>query len=146
MTDTRSAAVPRQSTRVPQEPSGWVGWVFFAAVMMVMLGTFHAIQGLVALFQDTYYLVGAEGLVVSVDYTTWGWTHLILGALVVAAGISLLSGRTWARAVGVVMALLSAVVSIGFLAAFPIWSSLMILFAVLVIYAITAHGGELKQV
>src|SRR6185503_1604462 len=60
------------------EPSGWVGWIIFAGAMMIMLGFFHAIAGLVALFKDDYFLVKTSGLVVNVDYTTWGWVHLIL--------------------------------------------------------------------
>jgi hypothetical protein len=145
MTDTRSAAAPRRDTSSVAEPTAWVGWVVFAATMLVMLGTFHAIQGLVALFQDSYYLVGAEGLVVSLDFTTWGWTHLILGVLAVVTGIALLSGATWARALAVVVAFLSAIANVGFLAAYPVWSTLMIALNVVIIYAITVHGGELRR-
>lgn len=47
--------------------------------MMPLLGSFHVIQGVSALFQDEYYLVGANGLTVQLDYTRWGWTHVILG-------------------------------------------------------------------
>ncbi|MBC7550520.1 MAG: hypothetical protein H7269_06410 [Cellulomonas sp.] len=46
---------------------------------MPLLGSFHMIQGVSALFQDEYYLVGANGLAVQLDYTRWGWTHVILG-------------------------------------------------------------------
>jgi hypothetical protein len=145
MTDTRSAAAPRRESSSVAEPTAWVGWVVFAATMLVMLGTFHAIQGLVALFQDDYYLVGAEGLVVSLDFTTWGWTHLILGVLAVVTGIALLSGATWARALAVVVAFLSAIANVGFLAAYPVWSTLMIALNVVIIYAITVHGGELRR-
>jgi hypothetical protein len=145
MTDTRSAAAPRRESSTVAEPTAWVGWVVFAATMLVMLGTFHAIQGLVALFQDSYYLVGAEGLVVSLDFTTWGWTHLILGVLAVVTGIALLSGATWARALAVVVAFLSAIANVGFLAAYPVWSTLMIALNVVIIYAITVHGGELRR-
>jgi hypothetical protein len=145
MTDTRSAAAPRRESSSVAEPTAWVGWVVFAATMLVMLGTFHAIQGLVALFQDSYYLVGAEGLVVSLDFTTWGWAHLILGVLAVVTGIALLSGATWARALAVVVAFLSAIANVGFLAAYPVWSTLMIALNVVIIYAITVHGGELRR-
>ena len=52
--------------------SGWVGWILFAGTMMVLLGSFHAIQGLVALFNDEYFLVAQSGLVVTADFTAWG--------------------------------------------------------------------------
>src|SRR6476620_1789183 len=126
------------------EQTGWVGWIIFAATMMVMLGVFHAIQGLVALFRDEYYLVGKNGLTVHVDYTAWGWVHLILGILVAGAGAGLLAGQMWARIVGVLVCLVSSVVNIAFLAAYPIWSLIMIAVDVLVIWAITVHGREMK--
>ena len=127
------------------DPTGWTGWIVFGSMMMIMLGTFHAIQGLVALFRDEYYLVGKDGLTVKVDFTAWGWTHLILGAIVVATGIAILFGQTWARIVGVVIAMLSAIVNIAFLSAYPIWSTMMVAFDVLVIWALTVHGGEMKN-
>jgi hypothetical protein len=124
--------------------SGWVGWIGFAGVIMMMLGTFHAIQGLVALFNDEYYLVGSSGLVIELDYTAWGWVHLIAGAVLVAAGLGVFGGQVWARAVGVVTAMLSAIVNVAFLAAYPVWSLMMIALSVVLILALTVHGSEVK--
>ena len=125
--------------------SGWYGMVVFAATMMVMLGTFHAIAGLVALFRDDYFLVTRSGLVIDVDYTTWGWVHLLLGILVVAAGAALFAGATWARVVAVAVAMLSALLNLAFLSAYPLWSVIMIAIDVLVIYAVTVHGGPADE-
>lgn len=124
--------------------SGWVGWIAFAGVIMMMLGTFHVIQGLVALFNDEYYLVGSSGLVVSLDYTAWGWVHVIAGAILVAAGLGVFGGQVWARTVGVATAMLSAIVNVAFLAAYPVWSLMMIALAVVLILALTVHGSEVK--
>jgi hypothetical protein len=126
------------------EQTGWVGWIMFAATMMVMLGIFHAIQGLVALFRDEYYLVGKNGLTVHVDYTTWGWVHLILGIVVAGAGAALFVGQMWARIVGILVALLSSVINIAFLASYPVWSTIMIAVDILVIWALSVHGSEMK--
>ena len=128
-----------------EQPSGWVGWITFAAVMMIMLGCFHAIQGLVALFDDQKFLVVNDELIVTVDYTAWGWVHLIGGIIVALAGISLFAGRTWARVVAVIAAMLSAIVNIAFLSAYPIWSATMIALDILIIWAVTVHGGEMKE-
>lgn len=134
------------STRAaPPEPTGWVGLVAFAAFLMIMAGCFHAIAGFVALFKEEYYVVPGADLVVGVDYTTWGWIHVLLGILVVAGGAGLLNGRTWARTLAVVLALVSAVVNFAFFAAYPWWSALIILLDVLVIYALVAHGRELQR-
>jgi len=128
-----------------RDQTAWVGWIVFAAAMMTILGIFHALQGLVALFKDEYFVVSDSGLVLSVDYTAWGWVHLIGGLIIAGAGVALFAGRMWGRIVGVVMAMLSAVVNVGFLAAFPVWSALMILVDVLIIWALTVHGSELKS-
>jgi hypothetical protein len=122
----------------------WVGWIVFAGVMMLVLGMFHAFQGLIALFQQDYYLVAANGLTVHLDYTAWGWTHLVFGIVVVAAGAALLVGQMWARILAVVLAVVSAVVNAGFLAAYPVWSAIMIAVDILVIWALTVHGSEMR--
>lgn len=124
--------------------TGWVGWIVFAALMLVMLGIFHVMQGLVALFRDEVYVVGSDGLVISVDYTSWGWAHVIGGAIAVVVGACLVAGQMWARVVAVVVAMLSAVVNIMFLPAYPVWSMIMIAVDVLVIWAVTVHGHEVK--
>lgn len=143
---TGTTRVPRQRGQVEPPPTGWAGFVVFGALMMILLGSFQAIAGLVALFNETYFVVPNQDLMVSVSYDTWGWVHLIVGVVAVAAGLGLMTGAMWARVTGVVVAMVSAIVNIAFLAAFPVWAITMITLDVLVIYAITAHGRELKQV
>jgi hypothetical protein len=140
---------PQPTTPTPGSPdyvapSAWVGWTAFAGVMMVMIGTFHVFQGLVALFKDEYFLVGNEGLMVSVDFTAWGWTHIIAGLVVALAGFGVFAGKMWARIVGVALAVVSALVNVAFLSAYPIWSMMMIALDVVVILALTVHGSEIK--
>ena len=77
---TRSDSTSADYASGTGEVTGWAGWVGFAGIMLIMLGIFQAIEGFVAIFDNGYYLVRPNGLVVNVDYTAWGWTHLI-GAL-----------------------------------------------------------------
>jgi hypothetical protein len=148
--ETMTATEPRhQSTEppaitTPPEPTSWVGMVVFAGVLLLMEGGFQVIEGLVALFRENYYLVNSQGLLISVDYTAWGWTHLLLGAVAVAAGIGVLAGQTWARVTGIVIAVLSALANMAFLAAYPIWATIVIALDVLVIYALAMHGREIQ--
>ena len=132
----------RDPYRTETERTGWYGWVAFAGVMMCVLGIFHAMMGLVALFEEDYFAVGDSGLMVTVDYSAWGWTHLILGLVVVAAGVALTRGETWARIVAVVVAVVSAVTNLAFMSAYPIWSVIMITVDFLIIFAVTAHGDR----
>lgn len=149
MTETRQTGasqvgMPQQRGQALPEPTGWVGWLFFAGVILILGGVFQAIAGLVAIFNSTYFLVPSTGLVVSVNYTGWGWVHLIFGIVVVLAGFGVLTGQTWARIVGVILAGLSAILHIAFLAAFPVWSTIVIALDVIVIYALIVHGREMR--
>lgn len=145
MTGSRTdAGASRSAYTGESEVTGWTGWIVFAGMMMIMLGSFQAIEGLVALFQDSYYLVRPAGLVVAVDYTAWGWTHLLLGVLIAVSGGGVLTGNIAARTVGVVLALISAVLNLTFIAAYPVWSTIIIAVDVLVIYALTVHGREMR--
>jgi hypothetical protein len=128
-----------------QARTGWVGWLLFAGIMLILVGAFQAIDGLIALFKDELYVVRPNGLVINVDYTAWGWTHLLLGILLIAAGYAVFSGRVWGRTLGVIAAILSAVVNFAFIPAYPVWSLLIITVDILVIYALIAHGGELRK-
>jgi hypothetical protein len=150
MTDTSpssgmGARIPSPSAPAPAETAtGWVGWIVFAAVMMLTVGVLQAVQGLIALFRDEYYLVTRNGLVLTADYTVWGWIHLVLGILVALAGYALFSGRMWARAAGVGLALLSILANFTFMAAYPLWSITLIVVDIFVIYALVVHGRELR--
>lgn len=79
------------------------------------------------------------------SYTGWGWTHLIMGILVIAAGVGVLSGKTWAIFVGVFLAVLSALANITFFSAYPLWAIIAITVDVMIIYALTMHGSELRD-
>ena len=145
MTDTSRGRYSAAEARYDDEPTAWTGWVVFAGVMLIMLGSFQIIQGLVALFDDGFYLVRSNGLVVDVDYNTWGWVHTGIGIIGVLAGLGLLAGNMAARIVGIVIAFLSALVNLAFLSAYPVWSTIMITVDVIVIYAIIVHGREHKK-
>lgn len=145
MTDTGQAAGRSRARYDDDVPTGWVGWVVFAGVMMMMVGGFHALAGFVALFDDGYYVTRPSGLVVNVDYTTWGWWHLIVGVIVFAAGCAVIVGQMWARVVGVVLAVVSTFTNAFFIAAYPLWSIIVITLDVLVIWALVVHGREAKS-
>jgi hypothetical protein len=131
--------------RASRETSGWaVGLILFAAIMMIMVGVFQALQGLIAIFENEFY-VTTRNYVFQLDATSWGWIHLMLGLLVAFAGYGLLSGKTWARTVAIFLAALSAIANFLFVPYYPFWSLLLVALDIFVIWAITAHGGELRD-
>lgn len=116
------------------------GWLAFAGTLFILIGAFNAIEGLVAIFKDEVFVVTEDNLIVT-DFTAWGWFFLILGVIQVLVGFGILGGRTWARAVGIVLALLSAMFHIAYLVAFPIWGLITIGLCVVVIYGLLVKGG-----
>jgi hypothetical protein len=128
-----------------QQTTSWaVGFILFAAIMMIMVGIFQAVQGLVAIFENEFY-VATRNYLFQFDATTWGWIHLLVGLLVAFAGWSLMSGRTWARVLAITLAVLSAIANFLFIPYYPFWSLLIITLDVFVIWAVVAHGGELRD-
>jgi hypothetical protein len=142
---TPSPSEAPASENLPPQ-TGWTGWVMFGGAMMVLLGAFHAIAGVTALTHSAYYVAKPTDLVVHVSYTTWGWVHLAVGLVAVATGMGLFRGQLWARVLGVLVAAVSALLNFVFIPAYPIWSVLMVTFDIVVIYAIAAHGAEMKTV
>jgi hypothetical protein len=129
-----------------ERPSGWaMGFTAFAAWMMILIGTFHAIDGLSAIFKDEIF-VPVSGYVFKFNTTTWGWIHLLVGILIVLAGVALFSGAVWARTIGVILAAASAIATFAYLPYYPIWSIAIITLDVIVIWALTAHGRDITRV
>jgi uncharacterized membrane protein (DUF106 family) len=125
--------------------SGWaVGWEYFASVMLLIGGIFGIISGIVAIAKKEFYVVG-EKWVFNFNVTTWGWIHLILGIVVLLAGIGILSGNVLARTVGVIVAAISAILNFMWLPYYPVWAITVIAIDVAVIWALTAHGRDIAQ-
>ena len=122
-----------------EEPRFWNGMIAFAAFMFLLIGGFHFIGGLVGLFEDDQYLVGDSELLIQTNYRWWALAHMLLAVGMWVTGYALFFRRTWARSVAV--AGISAVTNLAFLSANPWWFTLMIALDVLVIYAVTVHGG-----
>jgi hypothetical protein len=123
----------------------WIGWVLFAGLLTIMVGTVQALIGFAALFVDDWYVVGNDGLVVPVDYTVWGVLHIAIGLLFVAVGYGIISARGWARVTGIVLAVVSAVVNMLFIKAYPGWSLIVIAFDVLTVYTLAVHGRAVMR-
>jgi hypothetical protein len=131
---------------VDNEPNNWaVGWTGFAAIMMMLGGAWWIMVGIVALANDTFYVVGQE-YIFQFDVTTWGWIHIVLGVVIVLASFGLFSGAVWARTIGVIIAVLWALIAFAWLPWYPVWAILLIAISVFVIWALTAHGRDVAEV
>ncbi|USN95566.1 MAG: hypothetical protein H6793_00135 [Candidatus Nomurabacteria bacterium] len=124
--------------------SGWTGWIGFASIVLAIVGVFHIIAGFVALFQNDVYAV-TNNAVWMFDYSQWGWIHTIGGVLAFLAAGSLAQGHMYGRIVAVLVATGSVIANMLFVPVYPIWSIMMVTIGVLVIWAVTVHGKEMRE-
>jgi hypothetical protein len=121
------------------------GWKTFAGIMIMVGGAFNLIDGLSAVTRSNYYQDIGQGVnqfPITNNVETWGWIILVVGVIMILAGFALFGGATWARAVGILVASVNAILQLAWLNHFPLWSFTMILVDVFVIYAIAVHGGR----
>lgn len=115
------------------------GWVLFASVMMMLIGAANVFGGLIAVLDGEEILKNA-GSVPLVDVSTWGWAHMILGALLVIAGLGLLAMQPWARIAGILFAGINVVEQMTYMSVHPAWSVTLIGLDSVVIYALAVYN------
>lgn len=133
------------SSVAPAHGSGTAGWVvglsLFAGIMMMITGLFNAMEGVVALARNEVY-VATPRYLFAFDLTTWGWIHIILGIVVLAAGVGVVTGQLWGRIVGITIATLTMLANFAFIPYYPTWSLLIIALSVFVIWALCVYDRD----
>ena len=142
LTSSRPHADPRPGhLRTREHPTTrWAVWAVFAASMMFLLGSLQALMGLVAIFDDDFYVV-TRNYTFDLDVSAWGWIHLVLGVVMLATGLGLFARSTWAGVTAIFLASLSAIVNFFFIPYYPIWSLLVIGLDIWLIWALTRPGA-----
>jgi len=135
--------VSQQTYGRDTERTGWTGWISFAGVMLILAGSLGVIFGIIAAVNDKWVVFANRGAV-SLDLSTWGWVHIIVGGIVLLAGFGVFTGNILARIIGVLVALVSLILNFLWLPVYPVWSVIIITIDVLVIWALTAHGREMR--
>jgi uncharacterized membrane protein len=126
------------------ERTGWTGWIVFAGVMMIISGSLNALYGVVAAVNDDWVgWTNRENAFL--DVSQWGWVHIVVGLIVLLCGIGLFSGNILARTVAVIIASISLVSNFFFIPIYPLWALTVITIDALVIWALTAHGREMRE-
>jgi hypothetical protein len=122
-----------------------VGWIYFGGTVLLTTGIVHILNGLVALTRTGITVVAPSGTLVHLSLAGLGWSLLISGLVLAAVGAGIFTGQTWARVLGMVLAVLSILGNIAVFMAFPAWSALVITLDVVVLYALAAHGREINH-
>jgi len=122
------------------------GWIGFAGIVMLIIGAIDFIEGLIAIFEDNYYVPTQAGFLV-VDVTAWGWFLLLWGVLLTLAGFGLLAAQSWARWTAIILVSLNTLGELGFVgsSAYPLWALTVIVLNVVVLYALTARWSQSKE-
>jgi hypothetical protein len=128
-----AGATPRQGTRRPFA----TGWTYFAAALMIFGGTMAILQGIAGIANDDL-LVVTRNYAFKLNTTGWGWVHLILGVLILIAGMAVFGGAVWARTVGVVLAGLAMLANFMWIPYYPFWAIVLIAIDAFVIWALCA--------
>jgi hypothetical protein len=123
------------------------GWIAFAGIMMLIVGFMDAVQGLIALIRDNYFIIGQGGFL-AIDLTRWGWVMLIWGALLGMAGVALMAGQTWARWFAIVVVSLNFFAELGFLGntQYPLWGMTVVALNAIVLYALIVRWSDVEVV
>ena len=113
------------------------GWgTTFAGTMMMIVGFFQFFQGLVAVINGNQFFVTTPNYVFQLNVTTWGWIHLVLGAVIAVAGLFIFTGNIVARSVGMLLAGLQALANFVWLPYSPLWSIIIIAIDVFIIWSL----------
>jgi len=129
------------SQLTPTGRSWATGLTVFAAVVMMIAGTFQAITGIVALANSEFYVVGRK-YTFQFDVTAWGWIHLLVGIGVAAVGAFLLTGATWARWTGLVVVAVSMIANFAWVPYYPVWGIIVLALDGAVIWALSTDPRE----
>ncbi|MCB0919144.1 MAG: hypothetical protein KDC39_11320 [Actinobacteria bacterium] len=135
--------VPTSEPQYQPQRTAWTGWIVLAAVFMLIVGALEIIYGLVAIFNHDWVLWNSDHLLL-LDTSSWGWVSLIWGLIVFFVGVGLFSGNFIARVLGVIAVAISLISHFLWLPAYPFWSMIIIIIDIFIIWAIIAHGREMK--
>lgn len=128
---------------VEKSSTGWVGWIYFAAALLLVNGGMQIVAGLTGIFHGNFYAT-YNGTALFFNYGTWGWIHLLFGIAIVATGIGLITGKLWSQVAAIILVILAAISHMTFLSVYPWWSIILLIIDGLIIYALTMHGDEIS--
>jgi hypothetical protein len=125
------------------------GWKLFAGTLILIGGIFNVFDGLRGITNasqiENYFPGGRVQLPVTNNIKTWSWVILIVGAVMILAGLLIFTGNLFGRIVGVAVAAVNAILQLAYLDHNNFWSFTIILVDILVIYGLVAHGGRIDE-
>ena len=134
----------RERERYEAREAAAGAFTVLAATLMILSGLWGFFVGITGAISGGFYATVPATYTFSLSPYWWGIVQMCIGAVVFAAGVCLLLGMTWARVVGITLAVISALANFLFLPHYPIWSILVIAVDVIIIWALsTSHVRRL---
>ncbi|HEY2600255.1 MAG TPA: hypothetical protein VGI67_01775 [Thermoleophilaceae bacterium] len=119
------------------------GWVSFAGVLVLLVGTLNIIEGIAAIGNANFFVANTH--YIAGDLKAWGWTVLFLGIAQVLVGLGIFAKNQFARWTGVVVLSLNAIAQLMFIPAYPFWSLAIFAIDILAIYGLVAYGSRVSD-
>ena len=119
----------------------WQGWAATAGILMVIVGGFKAISGIIGLFNDEWIVRGFNAYYF-IDLTALAWWYIIVGVILLFAGLAVMNGKAWGRWVGVFAGGIAIISELLWLPVYPVWSILLITMYVFMIIGLIAVRSE----
>lgn len=121
-----------------EETAAGYGWILFAGVLLLLIGTINFIEGIGAI-SNAHFFVGNARFVIG-DLNTWGWVALIVGVVQWLVGVGVFAKMQFARWAGVAIFAINAVTQLLMMPAYPFWSLCIFAVDILGMYGLIAHG------
>jgi len=119
------------------------GWVAFAGVLLLILGTINTIEGIAAIGNANFFVHNTHYVFASLN--TWGWIVLCIGVIQLLVGLGVFAKNQFARWTGVVILSLNALAQLLMMPAYPAWSLLIFTVDILAIYGLVAYGQHITD-
>jgi uncharacterized membrane protein (DUF2068 family) len=127
-----------------RDRQGTSGWVIFAAAMLGLGSVSHISSGMTMVFNTTWVL-DTTHYTSKTDIQALGWVQLGVGVLMLVSAWGLLTAKRWARAVGVVFGVVTALHGLTHLEIHPLWGIAGLLVGAGIVFALTAKGGIVAE-
>jgi hypothetical protein len=113
-------------------PSGWL----FAAILIAIAGSLNLVSGIAAVADDEIF---AEGSLLFESLQTWGWVHIIIGALELGIAVLIFRANPWGAGLGMFGAFLAIMANFLSIGAYPLWSCILIAINFVVIFQLATN-------
>ncbi|MFI6057741.1 hypothetical protein [Streptomyces sp. NPDC051286] len=107
----------------------------FAGTALLLSGLFSIFLGVTGIARD--HLFSPAGYAFRFDLTAWGWIHLVVGVVLVIAGVGVFADQRWGRGAGVAVAGISLVTQFMFIPYYPAWSISVMTLDLLVMWSLS---------